>query len=124
MGGERAVVVDLKYDEAPQETSWKLTDSAGVTLVDSDHFDEIYAGPKATHYYCFPEETCLYFLIKDSAGNGLDAAGHYEVKYGPSQSLMTVASATSSSTSAPTSSAAPPRAPSSRRWVSQLKRSH
>jgi len=90
--GERAVVVGLKYDDKPEETSWKLTDSAGVTLVDSEHFDEIYAGPAATHYYCFPEETCLYFLIKDSAGNGLDSAGHYEVKYGPSQQLMTVAS--------------------------------
>jgi len=89
---EKAVVVGIKYDDKPQETSWKLTDSAGTTLVDSEHFDEIYAGPKATHYYCFPQETCLYFLIKDSAGDGLDASGHYEVKYGHSQQLMTVAS--------------------------------
>ena len=65
---------------------------SGPLLVDSEHFDEIYAGPTATHYYCFPEETCLYFLIKDSAGNGLDQDGHYEVKYGPSQALTTVAS--------------------------------
>jgi hypothetical protein len=89
---ERAVVVGLKYDDKPEETSWKLTDATGTTLVDSEHFDEIYAGPKASHYYCFPQETCLYFLIKDSAGDGLKASGNYDVKYGPSQALTTVAS--------------------------------
>merc|ERR1711988_968180 len=62
--GERAVVVDIKYDESP----------------------------KAMHYYCFPETKCLYYLIKDAAGNGLSASGYYKVKYGEISNLHTVAS--------------------------------
>jgi hypothetical protein len=90
--GERAVVIDIKYDDAPKETSWKLTDEKGVSLVDSNDFDHVYAGPKSMNYYCFPESKCLYYLIKDSAGNGMSAAGHYAVKYGPIANLQTVAS--------------------------------
>merc|ERR1712216_723906 len=74
--GERAVVVDIKYDEAPKEISWKLTDEAGLSLVDSTEIYHMYSGPKAMHYYCFPETKCLYYLIKDSAGNGLSSSGH------------------------------------------------
>lgn len=79
---EQAVVVNIKYDENPAQTSWKLTDEVGTALVDSNDFDHLYAGPIATHYYCFPDTKCVYFLIKDSAGNGMNAKGHYEVKYG------------------------------------------
>merc|ERR1711998_602467 len=87
-----AVVFDIKYDDAPKEMSWKLTDEKGVSLVDSNDFDHVYAGPKSMNYYCFPETKCLYYLIKDSAGNGMSAAGHYAVKYGPIANLQTVAS--------------------------------
>merc|ERR1712006_37097 len=108
--GERAVVIDIKYDDAPKETSWKLTDEKGVSLVDSNDFDHVYAGPKSMNYYCFPETKCLYYLIKDSAGNGMSAAGHYAVKYGPIANLQTSPRATSSSGSRRTSSAARPPA--------------
>merc|ERR1712006_64265 len=93
--GERAVVIDIKYDDAPKETSWKLTDEKGVSLVD--------AGPKSMNYYCFPETKCLYYLIKDSAGNGTSAAGHYAVKYGPIATCRLSPRATSSSGSRRTS---------------------
>jgi hypothetical protein len=89
--GEKAVVVDIKYDGKKEETSWKLTDAEGVTLVDSENFDNIYAGDTANHFYCFPSEKCLYFLIKDAAGDGMDASGQYTVKYGAPQALHTVA---------------------------------
>merc|ERR1712146_298118 len=79
---EQAVVVNIKYDENPAESSWKLTDETGLALVDSKDFDRLYAGPTATHYYCFPDTKCVYFLMKYAAGNGMSADGHYEVKYG------------------------------------------
>ncbi len=65
--------------------------SAGATLVDSEEFSSIYAGETSTNYYCFPETKCLYYLIKDGAGNGLTADGHYEVKYGKVGDLHVVA---------------------------------
>merc|ERR1711959_154078 len=87
-----ATVDDIKYDEHPKEISWKLTDESGLSLVDSTEFDHVYAGPKAMHYYCFPEAKCLYYLIKDSNGNGMSSKGHYSVKYGDVANLQTVAS--------------------------------
>merc|ERR1711959_527363 len=66
-----ATVDDSTCDEHPKEISWKLTDESGLSLVDSTEFDHVYAGPKAMHYYCFPEAKCLYYLIKDSNGNGM-----------------------------------------------------
>lgn len=72
-------------------TTWKITDADGSTLVDSEEFSSIYAGETSTNYYCFPETKCLYYLIKDGAGNGLTADGHYEVKYGKVGDLHVVA---------------------------------
>merc|ERR1712224_861904 len=72
-------------------TTWKITDADGATLVDSEEFSSIYAGETSTNYYCFPEQKCLYYLIKDGAGNGLTADGHYEVKYGKVGDLHVVA---------------------------------
>ena len=66
-------------------------DADGSTLVDSEEFSSIYAGETSTNYYCFPETKCLYYLIKDGAGNGLTADGHYEVKYGKVGDLHVVA---------------------------------
>merc|ERR1711959_432246 len=65
--GERAVVVNMKFDA------------------------DVLAGETSTNYYCFPEQKCLYYLIKDGAGNGLTADGHYEVKYGKVGDLHVVA---------------------------------
>ena len=48
-------------------------------------------GESSTNYSCFPEQKCLYYLIKDGAGNGLTADGHYEVKYGKVGDLHVVA---------------------------------
>merc|ERR1712205_124667 len=70
--GEKAVVVRLKMDDKPEETDWKITDNNGYTMVDSTEFQHYYHGSETTHYYCFPEEKCLYFLIKDSGGDGLN----------------------------------------------------
>ena len=123
--GERAVVVNMKYDadvlSGKDSTTWKITvrpapchhhcnhhhhhhspppltptlllpqDADGSTLVDSEEFSSIYAGETSTNYYCFPETKCLYYLIKDGAGNGLTADGHYEVKYGKVGDLHVVA---------------------------------
>jgi len=79
---EKAVVVKIKLDEKPEETDWKITDANGYTLVDSSEFQHFYHGPQTTHFYCFPEDKCLYYLIKDAGGDGLSANGHYEVLYG------------------------------------------
>lgn len=78
---EKAVVVKIKLDDKPEETDWKITDSNGYTLVDSSEFSHFYHGPVTTNYYCFPEDKCLYYLIKDAGGDGL-TDGFYEVLYG------------------------------------------
>merc|ERR1711988_1471841 len=117
--GERAVVVNMKYDadvlSGKDSTTWKITDADGSTLVDSEEFSSIYAGETSTNYYCFPETKCLYYLIRTAPATASRPTATTRSSTARSATSTSSPPATSSTGSRPTSSAARPRAPSSRR---------
>lgn len=77
-GSGFSVVVIIKTDDQPQETSWDIIDSTGSTVASKDDYsgaEEYYLDP-----VCLPRSDGSYtFTIKDSGGNGLKRGSFYRL---------------------------------------------
>jgi len=81
--GEFKVEVELKTDEWPGETSWKIQDENGYILAEDPEYNEQFK--IFTHDYCLPVG-CYDFNITDSAWDGIccsEGDGYYKgIVYG------------------------------------------
>ena len=77
---EIQIDIVLNTDSYPNETSFSLTDNAGVVWAFEDSvFEEDYT--TYPFQYCLPFDGCYIFTIYDSYGDGIFANGGVEVYY-------------------------------------------
>ncbi|MBC3846582.1 VCBS repeat-containing protein [Winogradskyella echinorum] len=64
------VMVSITFDNYPQETSWSIQDSAGVTVASGGTYGSEPDGSTITIEECLPEG-CYDFIISDTYGDGI-----------------------------------------------------
>ncbi len=80
---EALVTIEILTDDYPQETSWEVTLQDG-TIIDEDNLTGYPTGTIYTAEVCVPVETCVAFIITDSANDGICCAygeGYYTIYY-------------------------------------------
>ncbi|HMQ46710.1 MAG TPA: M60 family peptidase N-terminal accessory domain-containing protein [Saprospiraceae bacterium] len=77
--GELLVRVDIATDNWGEETSWKLSDLAGTTILQGGQngvYDDFSTYSDST---CVPANSCLFFEIYDTYGDGIYAPYGYQL---------------------------------------------
>lgn len=81
-GNGFSVVIIVKTDDQPQETSWEIIDSTGSTVTSKDEYsgvEQYYIDPVCLPRVDGSPEDYYQFTIKDSGGNGLKRGSFYRV---------------------------------------------
>jgi hypothetical protein len=73
------VILALKLDDNPGETTWELKDSQGTVLYSGGPYTT--AGQYVIEYFELGENGCYSFSISDAGGDGLTGAGSYKLAY-------------------------------------------
>ncbi len=73
------VVLALKLDDNPGETTWELKDSGGTVLYSGGPYTT--AGQYVIEYFELGENGCYSFSIYDTGGDGLTGTGIYKLAY-------------------------------------------
>jgi len=73
------MIVEIKTDKFPKETSWYIKNSSGTTVASGGNYTFPYT--LNTHSFCLPDG-CYTFNISDTYGDGLLSPGYYRVSEG------------------------------------------
>ena len=73
------VVLALKLDDNPEETSWELLNSAGDILYSEGDYTT--AGQFIIKTFDLPQTDCYSFMIYDEGGDGLLGSGMWKLAY-------------------------------------------
>jgi hypothetical protein len=77
-------VVEIKFDNYANETSWEITNSSGAILASGGPYTSSLNGTTQSYPICLTASACLNFKIKDSYGDGICCSygnGYYNVKF-------------------------------------------
>jgi hypothetical protein len=89
----RMVTVELKTDDYPDETSWRITTVGGATLYQRNVFDN---GQTVYRDDVCLQDTCYVFRLLDSYGDGFDSGPDGYVKVFRDDSVILVRNTTAS----------------------------
>ncbi|RMG79164.1 MAG: T9SS C-terminal target domain-containing protein [Bacteroidetes bacterium] len=76
-----SIILKLKTDNFPDETTWTLSDAAGTVLFSGGPYNA--PQTEYTEVWCLDPEACYTFTISDSYGDGMNSPGpndgYYEI---------------------------------------------
>ena len=74
------VLLILKLDNNPEETTWEFTNSQGDVMYEGGPYTN--AGQQIVEQYDFESTDCYTFNIYDAGGNGLTSGGSFAIGFG------------------------------------------
>jgi len=65
------LLVNIQFDEFPDETTWALLDDSENVLYEGGPYDDSYENEIYTEAICLDSTACYVFVLRDSYGDGL-----------------------------------------------------